>query len=375
MEEQFLYQKISVAVRQEILSGQLKPGDRLPSIRQMLEQWDCTPGTVQRAYQELARQGLVVSRSGKGTHVVGKPDVRDDTPLRRAVLTNRAEAFLLEVLTTGYSLAEVENALQFALDRWRAASIKPVSKTARTFRFAGSHDPMVSWIAAHFPAVMGNTPGNDANPAEVFEDRLQVEFTGSLGGLIALAQGKADLAGCHLWDAETDGYNVPFVRRLLPGRQVALLTLAHRRLGLIVPSGNPAGMENLRDLARPGLRFVNRQSGSGTRVWLDASLHRAGIQPVTIHGYDDERNTHSDVARVVAQGDADVGFGLESAALSLGLDFIYLVRERYDLIIPGQELSNLQPLVKWVQSSAACEVMGELGGYDTEHTGRLEWIE
>ena len=88
-------------------------------------------------------------------------------------------------------------------------------------------------------------------------------FPGSLGGLIALAEGKADLAGSHLWDAESDAYNAPFVRRLLPGRRVALLTLARRRLGLIVPPGNPAGLAGVADLARPGVRIVNRGRGHG----------------------------------------------------------------------------------------------------------------
>ena len=132
-------------------------------------------------------------------------------------------------------------------------------------------------------------------------------------GLIALAEGKADLAGCHLWDAESDTYNIPFVHRLLPGKDVTIVTLAHRRQGLIVAPGNPHNIHDLADLTRPGIRFVNRQSGSGTRVWLDAMFSRQGIDPKKIDGYEDERMTHSDVARTVAEGSADVGLGLETA--------------------------------------------------------------
>jgi molybdate-binding protein/DNA-binding transcriptional regulator YhcF (GntR family) len=368
MDDLHLYQQITKSVQHEILAGHLKPGDRLPSIRAMMAQWGCTPGTVQRAYQELARQGLVVSRSGQGTHVVGKPTVEDDTPLRRAMLINRAETFLLEVFTAGYSSEEVENALQLAWDRWRVTAVETVYKPAHTIRFAGSHDPAVIWLANHFNEII--------NPGQTgVEERMQVQFSGSLGGLITLAQGNADLAGCHLWDVETDTYNEPFVRRLLPGMRVALLTLAHRRLGLIVPAGNPFRLNGLADLTRPDLRFVNRQSGSGTRVWLDATLHKAGILPEAIQGYEIELNTHSEVALAVAQGDADVGFGLETTALSCCLDFIYLVRERYDLVIPEQTLQDLRPLVDWLQSAAAQNTIAELGGYDTHHTGTLVWVE
>lgn len=130
---------------------------------------------------------------------------------------------------------------------------------------------------------------------------LQLSFSGSLGGLIALAEKNADLAGCHLWDEATDTYNESFVRKLLPGQKVALLTLAHRRVGLIFMPGNPAGLNNLTDLAKPGIRFINRQQGSGTRVWLDAQFHRAGINPLSVAGYQDEKMTHSEVARASAR--------------------------------------------------------------------------
>lgn len=368
MDEPHLYQKIATAIRREILSGHLKAGDRLPSIRKMMLSWECTPGTVQRAYQELAHQGLVTSHAGRGTHVVEKPVVPDDTPLRRAMLINRAEAFLLEVLTAGYSSDEIQSALQIAWDHWRIVSSEPAPRPQNALRFVGSHDPAVVWLAEHCPELLPQC-------------QLQIEFSGSLGGLIALAQGKADIAGCHLWDAESDSYNAPFVRRLLPGRRVALLTLAHRRLGLIVPKGNPVGVNGLADLTRSDLRFVNRQSGSGTRVWLDANLHIAGIDPQVINGYEDERMTHSDVARAVAQGGSGkddgtvVGFGLETAALSFDLDFVYLVHERYDLVIPEMLLAELQPLVSWLQSKEAQRVIFALGGYDTDLSGNIELVE
>ena len=363
MESPFLYQQIVDAIRQDIFSGVLKPGDRLPAIRKMTEQWNCTNGTIMRAYQELARQGLVVSHAGKGTTVVEKIPEQNKTPLRRAVLFNRTEAFLLDIMTAGYSPDEVEQSLRVALDRWRTFSSEPKVDTPLALHFVGSHDPAMTLIAGHF-----NQAGEDFS--------LQLSFTGSLGGLIALAEKRADLAGCHLWDEETDTYNEPFVRKLLPGKKVALLTLAHRRVGLIVQAGNPLRIKSLADLARRDVRFTNRQPGSGTRIWLDAQLAKAGIDPALISGYPDEKMTHSEVARAVSKGLADVGLGLEAAALSFGLDFILLATERYDLVIPSDkwELDSIQALRRWIDSAPAKEAITNLGGYDTSATGTLTWV-
>jgi len=204
MDDTPLYQQIAESVRQEILYGHLGLGDGLPSVREMAKRWNCTPGTAQRAYKELARQGLVVSRPGQGTHVMTAITADQNLPLRRATLVNQAEAFLLETLTAGHTPAEVEQALRIALDRWRAmAPSHPVSSPTR-LRFVGSHDPAIPLLAAHLPP----------------DHTLHITFAGSLGGLIALAQGEADLAGSHLWDEERDVYNRPFVQRLLPGRRV-----------------------------------------------------------------------------------------------------------------------------------------------------------
>src|SRR5512139_436317 len=125
MDSSHLYQQIAEAIRQEILSGSLKPGNRLPPIRKMTEQWQCNPGTILRAYQELARLGLVVSHVGQGTKVVEQLPEQNQTPLRRAALFNRTEAFLLESMTAGYSPDEIEQSLRVALDHWRAFSIEP----------------------------------------------------------------------------------------------------------------------------------------------------------------------------------------------------------------------------------------------------------
>jgi molybdate-binding protein/DNA-binding transcriptional regulator YhcF (GntR family) len=363
MEETHIYRKIAEQIRQEILMGKLNPGDRLPSVRQMAARWGCTVGTVQRAYQELSLLGLVVSHAGQGTRVVSSARQVGDSALRWASLVHRSEAFLLEVLTAGYSPQEIDASMRQAMERWQVIVQQSTPVQPQVLRFAGSHDPVLAWLGAHFPEIV---------PAF----SLQLGITGSLGGLIALAEGKADLAGCHLWDAESGCYNAPFVRRLLPGRQIALVTLAHRCLGLMAPPGNPLGLRGLEDLARPGLRFVNRQPGSGTRVWLDDNLHRLGIDTALIQGYGDERMTHSEVAAAVAAGLADVGFGLQAAALPYGLDFINLVQERYDLVIPSESLeqASVARLVEWLAGDEAKNIISGFGGYDAAETGMLRWV-
>jgi molybdate-binding protein/DNA-binding transcriptional regulator YhcF (GntR family) len=359
-EEKFLYQTIADAIRQEILRGDLKSGDRVPTVRQMTERWKCTPGTVQRAYRELSDQGLVRGRRGRGTVVVGGSPRTDEIPLRRAELVHRAEGFLLEVITAGHTPEEVEQALTLALDRWRSSAHEPRPAPGRTVRFVGSHDLAMDWIAAHFGEIVPRR-------------RLQVQFTGSLGGLIALAEGEADLAGCHLWDEETGSYNEPFVRRLLPGKTMALITLARRRLGLIVSPGNPHRLRSLKDLRRRGVRWVNRQPGSGTRVWLDAQLHRLGVAATEIEGYERVEATHSGVARLIAEGDADAGLGLEAAADAFGLDFIYLTGEPYQLVVPVEAVERppLRTLVGWLKSRSGKAILGDLRGYDVGETGKV----
>ncbi|MEW5958639.1 MAG: substrate-binding domain-containing protein [Chloroflexota bacterium] len=363
MSTDFLYHQIVDAIRRDILQGTLQPGDRLLPVREMAAHWTCTIGTVQRAYKELVEQGLLVSRPGQGTHVTAALEHRETEPLRRATLVHRAEAFLLEVLTAGYAPAEVEQAIQLALDRWRVLAREPAVRSESSLHIAGSHDLAVAYITAHF--------------AEIAPDTIpQLSFTGSLGGLIALAEGEADLAGSHLWDEETNTYNSPFVRRLLPGRRVALLTVAHRRMGLLVPPANPGQITGLADLLRPGVRFINRQPGAGTRVWLDAQLRRLGLAPDRISGYEQEVSTHTEVARAIAEGQVDVGLGVECAALVYGLEFIPLAAERYDLVIPAEVWSRLpvQALARWLGSAEAKQKILVLGGYAIEETGKIEWL-
>ncbi len=188
---------------------------------------------------------------------------------------------------------------------------------------------------------------------------------------MALARGEADVAGTHLWDEITGAYNVPFVQRVLPNRKVVLLNLAQRVQGLIVPAGNPQGLRSVADLARPEVRFINRQPGSGTRVWLDIRLRREGVSSEDISGYEEEESTHLGVARAVAEGQATAGVGISAAAAAYGLGFVPLGEERYDLVVPWQiwDTAALLALREVVTSSRFMEAIMALGGYDVSQTG------
>jgi molybdate-binding protein/DNA-binding transcriptional regulator YhcF (GntR family) len=360
-----LYRQIAESLRAEILAARLQPGERLPSVRELARIWGCTPGTVQSAFRVLQESGLIESHTGRGSHVTSEPislRIRAEQPLRLAALVHRAEAFLLEALTGGHSVDEVEAALRLALDRWRAVEQHPSVAPEHTVRFAGSHDLAVAWMASHFSEV---APGYG----------LSVAFQGSLGGLMALASGDADVAGCHLWDQETGTYNDSFVRSVLPGRKVALVTLARRRVGLVVAPGNPLDLRTLSDLGKPGVRFVNRQAGSGTRVWLDVELRRTGLSPSALKGYEKEATTHSEVAQLVAEGETDTGLALQGSALAYGLDFIPLTLETYDLVIPEPEQPGVAELVDWLRHPEAADVIASFGGYLADGTGRVRWVE
>jgi len=365
MDEAHLYDRINEAIRNQILEGKILPGERLPSISEMIERWGCSPGTIQRAYRDLAASGLVVSRPGKGTFAaLGSPQPQA-APLRRAALVHRAEAVLLEGISGGHSIGEIEQAVRIALDRWRVMQpIEPVPAQDGIIRFAGSHDPGISWLAAHFP--------------EFYEGcQINLHFLGSLGGLINLAEGSADMAGCHLWDEESDTYNIPFIRRILPGKRVALLHVAYRSLGLILPVGNPEGIHSLKELARKKIRFINRQSGSGTRVWLDAQLRLLGINPAEINGYPHEVHSHSAVAQAVAEGAADCGFGLQTSAMAYKLAFEPLTREEYHLVFPAAQLERpvVKAFIEWMGTSQVKAGISSLGGYDTSRTGLIQMID
>ena len=195
---------------------------------------------------------------------------------------------------------------------------------------------------------------------------------GSLGGLLALKRQTAHFAGSHLLDTATGDYNLAYIRRYLPDMPVALVTLVHRWQGFITPVGNPKNIEGIGDLVRQDVVFVNRQSGSGTRILLDYELSKAGIPPERIAGYGNEEYTHMNIAMAVASGAADTGLGIHAAAKALSLDFIPVTRERYDLVIPRAYLADekIELLLEIIRSDEFMEKALAMGGYEVHETGK-----
>ncbi len=157
---------------------------------------------------------------------------------------------------------------------------------------------------------------------------------------------------------------------------MVVVTLAHRSLGLITPAGNPQGLQSLADLTRAGVRLVNRQPGSGTRVWLDAQLKALKLLPEAVSGYAREELTHLAVASAIERGEATVGLGIHSAAAAYGLDFIPLTQERYDLVFSEAAWPSpvAQTLLQIIRSSRFKEAVTALGGYDTRETSQEIWL-
>ncbi|MDD3653374.1 MAG: helix-turn-helix transcriptional regulator [Desulfotomaculaceae bacterium] len=197
---------------------------------------------------------------------------------------------------------------------------------------------------------------------------------GSFNGLLALYQGKVHMTAVHLWAGERDLYNIPYVRRLLPGIPTLILHLACRMQGFYVAKGNPKGIKDWTDLHRPDIRFVNREKGCGTRVLLNEQFRLLGLDSSQINGYDREELSHLAVASAVARGEADVGLGIEKVSMQVrGIDFIPLQKERYELVMKKEDLDKpqFQAVFETLQSREFIAELQGLGDYDLTETGRI----
>jgi putative molybdopterin biosynthesis protein len=221
-----------------------------------------------------------------------------------------------------------------------------------TVIFSGSHDIALEEIADHIQK-------------HVMLLSLPV---GSLDGLVNLRQGLCQISGAHLLD-ESGEYNIPFVRHLFPDRDVEVVTLAYRTQGLMLAKGNPRGVKKVSDIADPNVRIINRNPGSGTRLWFDAELRKLSLPAGRVLGYGKVVKTHTEAAVLIARNKADVALGLQAAAHQHDLDFIPLFEERYDLVLPRENEKLLLPLLDYLQSSNFRTELNALTGYNTSHSG------
>lgn len=243
-----------------------------------------------------------------------------------------------------------------------AELLRPEEYLGRTLVVVGSHDVTLDILGDHMKR---RAPWIHMSSSHV----------GSMGGLMAIARGNCHLGGTHLLDPDTGDYNVSYLRKLLPDTPCRLVTLALRQQGLMLKKGNPKGVKELADLARPEVTMVNRQAGSGTRVLLDYHLQKLGIDPDAIKGYGHDEYTHMGVAVQVLSGGADVGLGVLAAAKALKLDFIPLMIERYDLCIPIAfwDDARVRVLLDTLQNPEFKNAVEAMGGYDVSPMGQIAW--
>lgn len=204
--------------------------------------------------------------------------------------------------------------------------------------------------------------------------RFLRNYIGSIDGLMALYRGTANLVTVHLWDSDTDQYNIPYVRRLLPGHKTVVINMVYRDEGFYVAQGNPKELHTWADLTKPGVRFVNRERGSGARVLLDEQLRKNDIEHGAIGGYDHEEMSHLAVASYIARGEADVGLGIEKAARQVsGIDFIPLHKERYDMVIRKEDFAkpHFQAVMTVLRSTPFRNEVAGMGGYDISRMGEI----
>ena len=246
----------------------------------------------------------------------------------------------------------------------RVRLLKDLEDIENTIVCIGSHDPILDLLA---------------NEIHYQNPRLHLAsaHVGSMGGITALLRGETHIAGVHLLDGETGEYNVSYIKKYLRHRKIALIKLVDRVQGFMVKKGNPKGINDFSDLTGEKVSFVNRQKGSGTRLLLDYKLKEEGISPADISGYDREEFTHMAVAAAVAFSDIDTGLGVYSASRALGLDFVPVCSEEYDLAIPADFLksSNIKLMLETIKTNAFKDKVKAMGGYSTDRAGEIVLID
>lgn len=230
---------------------------------------------------------------------------------------------------------------------------------AESIRLSGSHDFLVEHLVKQ--------AANDLNV------QIQPSFIGSLEGLMLLYRGQADIAAMHLLDPASQEYNLPFIHQLFIYEPILVMRLAVREQGFIIAKGNPKQIYNFSDLTRKDIQFINRQKGSGTRFLLDSNLASHGIDPRTISGYDHEEWTHLSAAAYISRGSFDVTFGIQSAASHLGLDFIPVDQEKFDLVFrfTAENKQYLTSIIQYLQSGRFKASLIDLEGYDISDLGKV----
>ena len=251
------------------------------------------------------------------------------------------------------------------IDKWIEGDIQGTKdlEGIENITIIGSHDLAIDLIASEI---------NDEFPQLI----LLSANLGSLGGLMALKQGRSHIAGAHLLHPETNEYNFPYLPKYLPKLETVVVHFVRREQGLMVQPGNPLNISGFEDLCGPNVRFVNRQEGAGTHILLDYHLRQLGIEGSRIKGYDYRVSTHNEVARAIKTDLADVGLGIYAAALAFGLEFIPITEEQFDFIIPKAYFYTepIQKFIEVIRAEDFIHKVEQMGGYDVKDAGKvLAW--
>ncbi|MDO4983924.1 MAG: molybdopterin biosynthesis protein, partial [Eubacteriales bacterium] len=233
-------------------------------------------------------------------------------------------------------------------------------KLKNTLVVIGSHDPLLDELAD-----MMHTDNRSVY--------MSSSHVGSMGGIMAIRRGEAHAAGCHLLDTESGEYNLAFMRKYFSKHDVKLVRCVGRQQGLMLQKGNPLNIASFEDIVRVGVRYVNRQKGSGTRILTDFLCKKYGLDIASIYGYEREELTHTSVAAQLASGTADAGMGIYSAAKLYDLDFLPVCIEEYDLIIPDYawDTPMVRQLIETMQSDKFREKILSMGGYTIDGAGSI----
>jgi molybdate-binding protein/DNA-binding PadR family transcriptional regulator len=299
--------------------------------------WKIDFAQLYRSLAKLDAQGYVSARAQKGAAGPERHVYRLTARGRRALARWLAQP------------AEGQD------DYWVKSRLAPglESSAQMPLYIVGSDDPLLAWLARSAGAT--------------------ARVMGSTRGLERLAEQQADIAGAHLREPDTADFNVSFVQHLIPEQDIVLVNLAVRDYGLMVATGNPKEIRRVRDLAKKGVRLVNRRYGAGARVWLHRHLGAAGVEPTGLDGWERTAPTYEALARAIEKGTADAAPSIRATAEARGLGFVPLGEERFDLILARglYESPRARTLRDMLEGKTLREMAKTLPGYDLARCGRV----
>jgi len=239
--------------------------------------------------------------------------------------------------------------------------LRPLEEIKNAIVFCGSHDLTIDLLSSELKRART-------------EMKIVSSHVGSMAGIMAIRKGEAHVAGIHLLDPSTKQYNVSYVRKILVGQDVVLYPFLKRKQGWILPKGNPLEIETVTDLVRKNANFVNRQKGAGTRILFDLLLEEAGLSSEEITGYDREMFSHLAVAAEVKGDSCGAGLGIYPAAKAMGLAFVPVADEEYDLVMTRSfyESESGRQLFEIIQSDAFRKQVEKIGGYQVVENAVLK---